>query len=68
MGLITKGVMLMPLPDDPSEFDIVTWVQIKERMRDAGQKLDKYEDALELVRQHDPELADFVMDKVGLTP
>ena len=43
MGLITKGVMSMPLPDDPADLGIVEWLNIKSRMRDAGAMIDKLE-------------------------
>jgi hypothetical protein len=58
MGLITEGVMNMPLPDDPADLDVVTWFQIKDRMRDAGRMISSYRKALnEIARQDVTEIA-----------
>lgn len=51
MGLITKGVMNMPLPDDPAELGFVEWVQIKSRMRAAGAMLDRQEAEIEKLQE-----------------
>lgn len=39
MGLILEGILNMPMPDDPSDLDIVTWVQVKAAMRDAAAEI-----------------------------
>lgn len=39
MGLVTTGILNMPLPDDPAEMDIITWVQIKHAMRDGAREI-----------------------------
>ncbi len=39
MGLVTHGILNMPLPDDPSEIDLVTWVQVKSAMREASREI-----------------------------
>lgn len=40
MSLMLMGVLNMPLPDDPAEMDIVTWLQVKNAMRDAAKEIE----------------------------
>lgn len=34
--LMLHGVLNMPLPDDPSDLDLITWVQFRDRARQAS--------------------------------
>ena len=44
--LMLHGVLNMPLPDDPAECDIVTWVQFKHRAREASARIVELETKL----------------------
>lgn len=37
--LMLHGVLNMPLPDDPTECDLVTWFQFKDRARQASSRI-----------------------------
>lgn len=50
MGMVTLAVLGMPLPDDPSELDLLTWFQIKDRMRDAHRQLTEARDEIQYLR------------------
>ena len=38
--VMLHGVLNMPLPDDPSECDLVTWMQFKDRAREASAQIE----------------------------
>lgn len=40
MGLVNQGILNMPLPGNPGDLDIVTWMQIQSAMRNAAQEID----------------------------
>jgi hypothetical protein len=46
MGLVLKGTLNMPLPDDPADMDLVTWAQVKMAMRDASREIDLLQTAI----------------------
>lgn len=50
MGLVTLGVLRMPLPDDAAEMDVVTWMQVKDRMRDAADEIERLRAALSEIK------------------
>ena len=52
------GVLNMPLPDDPAECDIVTWVQFKQRAREAADRIKE----LELAVRYEADLAQQALD------
>jgi len=37
------GVLNMPLPDDPKEIDLVTWLQFRDRAREASARIRELE-------------------------
>ena len=37
--VMLQGVLNMPLPDDPTEIDLVTWVQFKNRAKEAADRI-----------------------------
>lgn len=39
--LMLHGVLNMPLPDDPADLDIVTWVQFRDRARQASCEIER---------------------------
>ena len=41
--LMLHGVLNMPMPDDPSELDLVTWVQFRDRARQASARIEQLE-------------------------
>lgn len=41
--VMLHGVLNMPLPDDPTECDLVTWVQFKDRARQASSRIKELE-------------------------
>ena len=45
--LMLHGVLNMPLPDDPSKIDLVTWVQFKDRATQASSRIEELEAKLE---------------------
>lgn len=47
MGLMLQGILNMPLPDDPAKLDVMTWLQIKDRMRQAASELGRLQGLLE---------------------
>lgn len=46
MGMMLQGILNMPLPDDPAELDAMTWLQIKDRMREAASELGRLQSLL----------------------
>ena len=48
--LMLHGVLNAPLPDDPKELDIVTWVQFRERAREASERLQHLPDQIDIYR------------------
>jgi hypothetical protein len=38
--IMLHGVLNMPMPDDPAELDLVTWMQFKDRARQASQQIE----------------------------
>jgi hypothetical protein len=45
--LMLHGKLNMPLPDDPQDCDVVTWVQFKAAAKEASDRIKELEDALE---------------------
>ena len=43
MGLILKGTLRMPMPNNPEEIDHASWMQIKGAMKEAADELDRLE-------------------------
>ena len=41
--LMLHGVLNMPLPDDPTECDLLTWLQFKDRARQASSRIEELE-------------------------
>ena len=41
--VMLHGVLNMPLPDDPAECDLLTWVQFKDRARQASARIEELE-------------------------
>ena len=39
--LILHGALNMPLPDDPAELDALTWVQFRDRARQASKEIER---------------------------
>jgi len=39
MGLVFHGTLNAPYPDDPSDMDVFEWVQARNAMREASQKI-----------------------------
>jgi hypothetical protein len=46
LGLVLTGTLNAPYPDDPSEMDIVTWMQALSAMRSAAARIETLEAAL----------------------
>ena len=46
MGLMLQSVLNMPLPDDPADLDAMTWLQVKDRMREAASELGRLQGLL----------------------
>jgi len=46
------GVLRMPLPDDPAELDPTTWVQVRQRMREAADRIEAGGEARERACTH----------------
>ena len=49
--IMLHGVLNMPLPSDPAELDIVTWLQFKGRARDASSRIEELEAEIEWWKQ-----------------
>jgi hypothetical protein len=45
------GVLNMPMPDDPKELDILTWVQFLDRARQAAARIASDADEIERLRE-----------------
>ena len=60
MGLILKGILRMPMPDNPEEIDLVSWGQVKGAMRDAADALDRLEFIASVPSDLHPEKCDCV--------
>ena len=41
--VMLHGVLNMPLPDDPAECDFMTWMQFKQRARQASARIEELE-------------------------
>lgn len=46
------GVLNMPLPDDPKEIDLVTWVQFRDRAREAAYRIRELEAERDRLREY----------------
>mgnify|MGYP003129089892 CR=1 FL=1 len=49
--VMTQGVLNMPLPDDPIDLDIVTWVQFRDRAREAADTLSALQEQNKALRE-----------------
>lgn len=45
------GVLRMPLPDNPADMGVMEWMQIKDRMRQAADELEKSKADLAAARE-----------------
>lgn len=54
MAIMLQGVLRMPLPDNPADLGPMMWAQIKGRMREAADEIDRLEREVSAWRERFP--------------
>lgn len=52
MAIMLQGVLRMPLPDNPADLDPMMWAQIRDRMREAADEIERLHALLKQVREN----------------